>query len=214
MPDRAGDEHEERYLELRRRVLEVHGEAVRLGAFAAADGEPAPAAEAAGTPAGDTTSVVDDGLPADVEGLDERLLGAVDELIEATDAFLAFEDRLPVLRDVAARAWSVQIVRASAFAMLLGAVLLGLGMWRAILAVFWFPVLLVMLPAAARMAFMPVAPAAGRHRRQRWSALVGGAAALFLAPLAAVFGWLPGVACVAVLGVALTVLFELRGVAR
>jgi hypothetical protein len=215
MMTRTGDEHEERYQELRQRMLELHRAAARLEA-AGGDGEPAGAGpgDDGPAPAEPDGDLDDDGALRDIAALDEQLLATVDELIEATDAFLAFEERLPVLRDIPARAWSVQIVRASALAMLLGGVLLGLGIWRDILAVFWLPVLLIMLPASARMAFMAVAPAAGRHRRQRWAGLVSGAAALFMAPVAAVFGALPGVALVLVLAGALAVEFELRGRAR
>jgi hypothetical protein len=115
-----------------------------------------------------------------------------------------------VLRDLPARASSVQVVRASALAVLLGAVLLGLGIWRDILAVWWLPVVLVLLPAAVRTATMGIAPAAGRHRRQRYAAAASGAAALLVAPVAAVFGWLPGLLCVVAFGVAASVLLELR----
>jgi len=67
-----------------------------------------------------------------------------------------------------------------------------------------------MLPAAGRAALLGIAPAAGRHRRQRYAAVAAGAAALFLAPVAAVYGWLPGLLFVAVFGVAISMLFELR----
>lgn len=155
----------------------------------------------------DVEGIIAAGEPADV---DERLVSAVGELTAATDELLAFGDRLPVLQDLPARASSVQVIRASALAVLLGAVLLGLGIWRGALAVWWLPVPLAMLPVAVRAALLGVAPAAGRHRRQRYAAATAGAAALLVAPLAAVSGWLPGLACVLALGVATSVLLDLR----
>jgi hypothetical protein len=141
---------------------------------------------------------------------DPALIGAVRELTETTDELLALGDRLPVLRDVPARAWSLQIVRASALAVLLGAVLLGLGIWQGILGVWWLPVVLAMVPAAVRMVLLGVAPAAGRHRRQRYAAAVTGAAALLVAPVAAVFGWPQGLLAVLAFGIGASVLLELR----
>lgn len=130
---------------------------------------------------------------AAVAGLDEADPGlnpAVDGLIDATDELLAFEDRLPVLRDLPARAVSVQVVRAAALAALLGGVLLGLGIWRDVLGGGWLPVLLVTVLAAARMATLRVEPAAGRHRRQRYLAAGCGAAGMLTGPVAVFSGWL------------------------
>jgi len=239
------DENEDRYEQLRRRLLDLHAVAVereaaapRVVAPAGLDDDPTQTARldemlatggwaAGGGPAGNGAGEAGAGeagageagageAGADGGTLDfalepdAALVAAVDELTAATDAFLTLGDRLPVLRDVPARAWSVQIVRASAFAVLLGAVLLGLGIWRDILAVWWLPVLLAMLPAAVRMALIGVAPAAGRHRRQRYAAAVAGASALVVAPGAAVFGWPAGLGCAAVFVVAVSVLLELR----
>ena len=230
------DENEDRYEQLRRRLLDLHAVAVEreaaaprvvppagldddptrtarldevlaTGGWARGDGPAGdgPAGDGAGDGGGEDGGAADFALEPD-----SALVAAVDELTGATDAFLTLGDRLPVLRDVPARAWSVQIVRASAFAVLLGAVLLGLGIWRDILAVWWLPVLLAMLPAAVRMALIGVAPAAGRHRRQRYAAAVAGASALVVAPGAAVFGWPAGLGCAAVFVVAVSVLLELR----
>jgi len=228
------DENEEKYERLRRRVLELHAVAVRRDAEAPRVTAPATLDDPS------QTARLDDLLPAvagptgvpshtgsrgaedpdgdpDGDGTDDDLLepdgalvAAVGELTAATDEFLALGDRLPVLRDVPARAWSVQIVRASALAVLLGAVLLGLGIWREILGFWWLPALVAMVPVAVRTALLAVAPAAGRHRRQRYAAAVTGAAALLLAPAAAVFGWAAGLGCAAVFAVAVSVLLELR----
>jgi len=164
---------------------------------------------------GDTRAVplvtdldVDD--PDVVAEVDERLLAAVGGLVGATDELIAFGERLPVLTDLPARALSVQIVRAAALAVLLGAVLVGLGIWRGILGVWWAPVPLAMLPVAARTALMPVAPAAGRHRRQRYAAGVAGAAGLLVAPVSAVRGSLEGLVLLVVFAVATSVLLDLR----
>jgi len=196
--------HERRYEQLRARVIRLHADAVALDPVEPAlPAEPADAPEPAGPPEAA-------GQPEPAGPPDERLVATVDELVEATDALLALEDRLPVLRDLPARASSVQVVRASALATLLGGVLLGLSLWHGALAFWWVPVLALMLPGAARLATLTVAPAAGRHRRQRWAAAVTGASALLAPPVAAVFGWLPGLACVAVLAAALAVVFDVR----
>jgi len=63
---------------------------------------------------------------------------------------------------------------------------------------------------AGRTALLPVAPAAGRHRRQRYAAGVTGAAGLLVAPVSAVWGSLEGLVLVAVFGVAVSVLLDLR----
>lgn len=221
MSQEVAEDHEARFEQLRRRVLELHGEAARLEA-ALPDVGPPPADDEPGsqetqridvtapTPVAEIGELpADPGAEEDPDAIRE-LSRTLDELVTATDAMLALQDRLPVLRDVPARAWSVQIVRASALAVLLGAVLLGLGIWRDILGAGWLPVPLLMLPVAVRMALLTVAPASGRHRRQRYSAATCGAAALLVAPVAAVYGWLPGVCCVVVFAVALGVLLEVR----
>jgi hypothetical protein len=137
-------------------------------------------------------------LPDDHDGRSAALRG----LIEATDELLGFTDRLPVLLDQAARAQSVQLVRAGTAATALGAVLVGLGVWRGVLAPWWIAAIVLLLVAAARLATMPIAPAAGAHRRQRYAAVIGGGAALLLLPLVAVFGWWAGLLALAVLGLA------------
>jgi hypothetical protein len=218
-----GDEHEERHEQLRARVLELHRIVAQLDAGQPDAGQPDAGQPDAGQPdagqpdagqpdAGQPDAGVSRDADPDDGAAGPDLLRAVDELTAATDEFLAFGDRLPVLQDLPARASSVQVVRASALALLLGAVLLGLGVWRRILAPVWLPVLLVMLPAAVRVAMLSVAPASGRHRRQRYVAAASGAAALLVAPAAAVFGWLPGLVCVLVLVGTLAVLLELRWV--
>jgi len=145
----------------------------------------------------------------ELEQGDPRRAAALQELIDTTDELLRFEDRLPVLLDLPARALSVQVVRAGALAALLGGLLTGVGIWRALLGLGWLVALLVQLFAAGRLVTLPVAPAAGRHRRQRLVAATCGAAALLLAPVEAVFGWWAGLAALGVLLVALAVLLEL-----
>lgn len=134
---------------------------------------------------------------------------AVDLLVEATDHLLAFEDRLPVLKDLPARALSVQVVRAAALATGLGGLLVALGIWREVLAWWWAPGVMIAVVATVRMANLPVAPAAGKHRRQRYWAVVCGAAALLTGPAAALQGWLAGLACAAVHLLCLAVLLDL-----
>jgi len=148
----------------------------------------------------------------DLDADDAERAAAVQRLIEAADELLKFEDRLPVLLDLPARAMSVQLVRAAALACLLGGLLTGLGIGQVLLSLsrWWVIALVPELVAAGRLITLKVAPAAGRHRRQRWSALACGAAALLLAPVEAVFGWWAGLAALAVLAAAMAVLFELR----
>jgi hypothetical protein len=140
---------------------------------------------------------------AELPDADAGRAPALHALIEATDELLAFEDRLPVLLDLPARAFSVQLVRAGVAATALGAVLVGIGIWRDVLAPAWIVALLALLVAAVRLMAMPVAPAAAGHLRQRYSALVCGAAALLLVPLVTVFGWWAGLLALAAIGLAL-----------
>jgi hypothetical protein len=189
--ERAG-EHERRYQELRLRVQQ------RRSAVAALDHEAA---------APEQRDAATDGEAAGSAATVARLIAATDEL-------LAFEDRLPVLRDLPARALSVQVVRASALAALLGGVLLGLGIWRGALGWGWLPVVLITLVAALRTATLSVAPAAGGHRRQRYAAAVCGAAALLIGPGAAISGWPFGLVCAVVHALALGVLLELPELSR
>jgi lysylphosphatidylglycerol synthetase-like protein (DUF2156 family) len=186
-------DHERRQARLRARVRELHDDALAALGEPAADDDP----EAA-VPAGA------------VHEPDHDVRGQLCALIDATDELLAFEDRLPVLADLPARALSVQVVGAAALAILLGGVLIGLGIWRDLLAVWWLPVLLGQLAAAVRVGTLPVAPAAGEHRRQRYAALAAGVAGLLIGPLAAVNGWLIGLLAVIALAVALVVLLDLR----
>lgn len=134
---------------------------------------------------------------------------AVDALVAATDELLAFEDRLPVLRDLPARALSVQMVRAGALAAVLGGVLLALGIWRDVLGWGWLPIALLTVPATLRMATLPVAPAAGAHRRQRYVATGCGGAGLLIGPVAVWWGWPAGLGCALVHALGLAVLLEL-----
>jgi hypothetical protein len=147
---------------------------------------------------------------AEVDQSDPRRGAAIQDLIEAADELLRFEDRLPVLLDLPARALSVQVVRAAALAALLGAVLTGLGIWRELMARGWLVAVLVAMFAAGRLITVKVAPAAGRHRRQRWAAGSCGGAALLLAPVEVVFGWWAGLLALLVLVVALAVLLEVH----
>jgi len=142
-------------------------------------------------------------LPDDHDGRPAALRG----LIEATDELLGFADRLPVLLDQAARAQSVRLVRAGTAATALGAVLVGLGVWRGALAPWWIAAIVALVPAAARLATMTIAPAAGAHRPQRYAALACGGAALLLLPLVAVLGWWAGLLALAAAGVAQASLF-------
>lgn len=134
---------------------------------------------------------------------------AVARLVEAADELLAFEDRLPVLRDLPARAVSVQVVRAGALASLSGGVLLGLGIWRDVLGGGWLPVALITALAAWRMITLPVAPATGWHRRQRYAAAGCGGAGLLIGPAVVWWGWFTGLALAAVQVLCLAVLLEL-----
>jgi hypothetical protein len=140
---------------------------------------------------------------------DPELAPAVERLVEAADELLAFEDRLPVLRDLPARVLSVQVLQAGALAALLGGVLLGLGVWRGVLAGGWIPFVLITVVASLRMATLPVASGVGEHRRQRYVAAVCGATGLLIGPAAAVAGWLVGLAVAAVHVLGLAVLLEL-----
>lgn len=149
---------------------------------------------------------------AEVAGRDDEdaeLDPAVDRLVGATDELLAFEDRLPVLRDLPARALSVQVVRAAGLAALLGGVLLGLGVWRDVLGGGWIPVVPITLLAALRIATLTVEPAVGRHRRQRYVAAACGAAGMLIGPVAALSWWLPALGCLAVHLGCLAVLLDL-----
>jgi len=142
---------------------------------------------------------------------DPGLQPAVTALVEAADELLAFTDRLPVLRDLPARALSVQVVRAGALAALLGGGLLALGIWRLGLGPGWSAIIVITLLAALRAATLPVAPAAGEHRRQRYAAAGCGAAALLIAPAVVWWGWFAGLAFAAVHALCLAVLLELVG---
>jgi hypothetical protein len=133
---------------------------------------------------------------------------ALHSLIEATDELLAFEDRLPVLLDLSARAWSVQLVRAGVVATVLGAVLVGLGIWQDVLSPAWVAALVALLLAAVRLLATPVAPAAAGHRRQRYSALACGAAGLLLVPAVMAFGWWAGLLALIVVGLSLAALLD------
>ena len=177
--------HDRRYQELRLRVQQRHA-AVR----ALADADEAAAVE-----------VADDEV------------AAVEALVAATDQLLAFEDRLPVLRDLPARALSFQVVRASALATLLGGVLIVLGIWQGPLGWVWSPIVLVMAAAALRTATLPVAPAAGAHRRQRYVSAGCGATALLVGP-AAMWEWPAGLLLAVVHALCLAVLLELFATLR
>jgi hypothetical protein len=146
---------------------------------------------------------------AGLDDEDDRLAAAVGELVEAADELLAFEDRLPVLQDLPARALSVHVVRAGALAALLGAVLLALGIWRDVLGWGWLPVIVLAVLAALRTATLSVAPAAGQHRRQRYLAAACGIGGLLTGPVAVFWGWPAGLACAAVQVACLAVLLEL-----
>jgi len=146
---------------------------------------------------------------AGLDDEDDALAPAVTRLVEAADELLAFEDRLPVLRDQAARALSVQVVRAAALAALLGGVLLGLGIWRDALGAGWIPAVLVTALAALRIVTLTVEPAAGGHRRQRYVAAACGAAGLVIGPVAVLFWWLPALGCLVVHLGCLVVLLDL-----
>lgn len=145
---------------------------------------------------------------------DAGLEPAVDALVAAADELLDFEDRLPVLRDLPARAMSVQVVRAGALAAGLGGVLLALGIWRDLLGWGWLPITLITVPATLRMATLVVAPAAGAHRRQRYAAAGCGGAGLLIGPAAHWWGWPAGLACAVVHAVCLAVLLELFATLR
>jgi hypothetical protein len=141
------------------------------------------------------TAMGDPGDGAAGEEGPARFAAAVDDLVEATDQLLTFEDRLPVLRDLPARALSAQVVRAASFAATLGGLLVLLGIWREILSRWWAPTIVLALIAASTMASLAVAPAAGRHRRQRYLATACGAAGLLLGPAIVLRGWPAGVVC-------------------
>lgn len=145
---------------------------------------------------------------AEVPDADAGRSAALHALIEATDELLAFEDRLPVLLDLPARATSVQLVRAGALATALGAALVGIAIWRDVLGWAWIAAVLVLLLTAVRLLAMPIAPAAGGHRRQRYAALVCGGAGLLLVPLVMALGWLAGLLALAVVGVSLVALLD------
>jgi hypothetical protein len=145
---------------------------------------------------------------AEVPDTDAGRSPALHALIEATDELLAFEDRLPVLLDLPARATSVQLVRAGAFATALGAVLVGIAIWRDVLGPAWIAAVLVLLLAVVRLLVMPIAPAASGHRRQRYAALVCGGAGLLLVPLVMALGWWAGLLALAVLGVSLAAVLD------
>jgi hypothetical protein len=134
---------------------------------------------------------------------------AVSALVEATDALIAYSDRLPVLRDLPARAVSVQTVRAGALAALLGGALIGLEIWWGTLGWGWLPVVLITLLAALRTATLSVAPAAGQHRRQRYASAGCGVAALLIGPAAMEWGWWAGLGLAVVHALCLAVLLEL-----
>jgi hypothetical protein len=147
---------------------------------------------------------------ADLDASDDAGVPAVRRLIEAADELLAFEDRLPVLRDLPARALSVQTVRTAALACLLGGVLVVLGVWQGLLSRWWAFAVVLAAVAAVRLVTLTVAPALGGHRRQRWASACCGVAALVLAPADAVFGWAAGLAVFVVLAGGLAVVLDLR----
>jgi hypothetical protein len=138
--------------------------------------------------------------------LDFGLAPAVEELVAATDDLLAFEDRLPVLLDLPARALSVQVVHASALAALLSGALIGLGIWRGVLGWGWLPIIMITELVALLTATLSVAPAAGEHRRQRYAAAGCGCAGLMIGPGAVWWGWFAGLTFAAIQLLCLAVL--------
>ncbi|MDQ1290112.1 MAG: hypothetical protein QG622_3678 [Actinomycetota bacterium] len=151
----------------------------------------------------------DTAAPGDGEA-SARVTETVDLLVDATDQLLTFEDRLPVLRDLPARAFSVQVVRAATLAAALGGVLLVLGIWREVLVRWWAPAVLLAVVATSGLSTLSVAPAAGKHVRQRYLAAGCGIAGLLVGPVTVLQGWPAGIACAVVQTMCLTSLLDLR----
>ena len=135
------------------------------------------------------------------EGYDEAAAAVMD----ASAELIAYEDRLPRLRDEPPRALSLLVVRWGGRLVIAVAVLLGVLVLPGWVALWWLPALAMLLAVGLRLQFVPVEPPGGRHLEQRYGGWIAVAGSLLLlwTPTGIAGGWTGAV--LALLGAVLVV---------
>jgi hypothetical protein len=103
------------------------------------------------------------------------------KVLDAAAELIAFEERLPILRDEPRRQLSLLVVRWSGRAAMAVAVLLALATLPGWVALPWLVLLAVLAGVGVRTELLRVEPVGGRHAEQRLGGyLIGGGTALTL----------------------------------
>jgi hypothetical protein len=106
---------------------------------------------------------------------------ATDAVIEATEALIEYEERLPLLLDQGPRRLSLLIVRWSGLVPIAVGVSLGLAAVAGWLARLWLLVVILLFLAAVVLVQMPVHPPGDRHLLLRPGAVVVAGGAVLVA---------------------------------